>query len=106
MSLFGRIKSAVVGNPVTKEYELGRHVASAGPGLLWKVYSAVKKTTRQVQHCTCMYMYKMYMYMYTTDESQKVCISNSLWDYSYMYMYIQCTVHVQQKNILIYMYQS
>ena len=49
MSFFDRIKSAVVGNPVTKEYEIGRHVASAGPGLLWKVYSAVKKTTRQVQ---------------------------------------------------------
>ena len=54
MSLFGRIKSAVVGNPVTKEYELGRHIASAGPGLMWKVYSATKKTTRQV-YITCMY---------------------------------------------------
>ena len=59
MSLFGRIKSAVVGNPVTKEYELGRHIASAGPGLMWKVYSATKKTTRQVciYYITCMYMY-------------------------------------------------
>ena len=53
MSLFGRIKSAVVGNPVTKEYELGRHVASAGPGLMWKVYHAVKKSTRQVHVYTC-----------------------------------------------------
>ena len=52
MSLFGRIKSAVVGNPVTKEYELGRHIASAGPGLMWKVYSAAKKSTRQVRKCT------------------------------------------------------
>ena len=50
MSLFGRIKSAVVGNPVTKEYEIGRHLASAGPGLLWKVHSGVKKSTRQVQY--------------------------------------------------------
>ena len=48
MSFFDRIKSAVVGNPVTKEYEIGRHIASAGPGLLWKVYTGVKKTTRQV----------------------------------------------------------
>lgn len=47
MSLFGKIKSAVMGNPVTREYELGKHIASAGPGLLWKVHSGVKKTTRQ-----------------------------------------------------------
>ena len=48
MSLFGKIKSAVMGNPVTREYEVGKHVASAGPGLLWKVYTGVKKSTRQV----------------------------------------------------------
>ena len=51
MSFLNRIKSAVVGNPVTKEYELGRHIASAGPGLLWKIYNGVKKSTRQVE-CT------------------------------------------------------
>ena len=50
MSLFGKIKSAVRGNPVTKEFEVGRHVASAGPGLLWKVYNGVKKSTRKVRH--------------------------------------------------------
>ena len=48
MSLFGKIKSAVMGNPVTREYEIGKHVASAGPGLLWKVHNGIKKTTRQV----------------------------------------------------------
>jgi SCY1-like protein 2 len=58
MSLFGRIKSAVVGNPVTKEYELGRHVASAGPGLMWKIYSAHKKTTRQVHTSTSIYTHR------------------------------------------------
>lgn len=47
MSLFGKIKSVVMGNPVTREYELGKHVASAGPGLLWKVHIGFKKTTRQ-----------------------------------------------------------
>ena len=47
MSLFGKIKSAVRGNPVTRDYELGRHIASAGPGLLWKVHSGVKKTSKQ-----------------------------------------------------------
>ena len=48
MSFFGKIKSAVMGNPVTREYEIGRQVASAGPGLLWKVHQAAKKSTRQV----------------------------------------------------------
>ena len=47
MSLFDKIKTAVRGNPVTRDYELDRHIASAGPGLLWKVHSGVKKTTRQ-----------------------------------------------------------
>ncbi|XP_064400390.1 SCY1-like protein 2 isoform X2 [Halichondria panicea] len=47
MSLLGKLKSAVMGNPVTREYELGKHIASAGPGLLWKVYRGIKKTTRQ-----------------------------------------------------------
>ena len=47
MSLFDKIKSAVMGNPVTREYEIVRHVASAGPGLLWKVHSGFKKSSRQ-----------------------------------------------------------
>ncbi len=47
MSIFGKLKSAVMGNPVTREFELGRHVASAGPGLLWKVHSGVKKSSGQ-----------------------------------------------------------
>ena len=56
MSFFGKIKSAVMGNPVTREYEVGRQVASAGPGLTWKVHQAIKKSTRQVcilSVCVC-----------------------------------------------------
>ena len=53
MSLFGRIKSAVMGNPVTREYEIGRHVASAGPGLMWKIHDGIKKSSRQVCVCVC-----------------------------------------------------
>ena len=49
MSLFEKLKTAVLGNPVLKEYELGKHVCSAGPGLLWRVHDGVKKTTRQVR---------------------------------------------------------
>ena len=48
MSLLGKLKTAIKGNPVLKEHEIGKHVASAGPGLLWKVYNGVKKSTQQV----------------------------------------------------------
>jgi len=44
----GNIISGVLpGNPVTRDFEVTAHIASAGPSLLWKVYSAVKKSTRQ-----------------------------------------------------------
>ena len=44
----GNIISGVLpGNPVTREYEVTAHVASAGPGLMWKIYSGYKKTTKQ-----------------------------------------------------------
>ena len=49
MSFFGKIKSAVMRNPVIRDYEIGKQVASAGPGLMWKVHQAVKKSTRQVR---------------------------------------------------------
>ena len=49
MSLLSKIKAAVLGNPVTREYEIGKHIASAGPGLLWKIHHGIKKTTRQVR---------------------------------------------------------
>ena len=48
MSLFGRLKTAIKGNLVLKEYELGKQVASGGPGMLWKIYDAVKRSTKQV----------------------------------------------------------
>lgn len=48
MSFLDKLKSAIKGNPVIKEYDIGKQVASAGPGLLWKVHSATKKSTKQV----------------------------------------------------------
>ncbi|XP_061108574.1 SCY1-like protein 2 [Conger conger] len=41
------VASAVMGNPVTREYEVGRHIASSGPGLCWRIYSGVKNSTKQ-----------------------------------------------------------
>ncbi|EFN76018.1 SCY1-like protein 2 [Harpegnathos saltator] len=42
-----QLSSVLPGNPVTREFEATAHVASAGPGLLWKVYSGYKKSTKQ-----------------------------------------------------------
>lgn len=42
------VTSALPGNPVTREFEVHHHRASAGPGLLWKVYDGIKRTTKQV----------------------------------------------------------
>ncbi len=47
-ALFGSLKNAVLGNPVTREYQVGSQVGSFGPGLLWKVFSGKKKSTGQV----------------------------------------------------------
>ena len=52
MEVFNRLKNTVsgvmMGNPVTREFDVGIHRASAGSGLLWKIYDGVKKTTKQV----------------------------------------------------------
>lgn len=42
-----QLSSVLPGNPVTREYEIITHIASAGPGLLWKIYSGYKKSTKQ-----------------------------------------------------------
>lgn len=54
MDVFNRLRSTVSnlstvlpGNPVTREYEIIKHVGSAGPGLLWKVYQATKRSTKE-----------------------------------------------------------
>ncbi|XP_077400951.1 SCY1-like protein 2 isoform X2 [Vanacampus margaritifer] len=41
------VTSAVMGNPVTREFEVGRHIASAGPGMCWRIYNGTKKSTKQ-----------------------------------------------------------
>ncbi|XP_065830467.1 SCY1-like protein 2 [Oscarella lobularis] len=47
MSVLDKLKTAVRGNPVMREYELQRHIGSGGPSSLWKIYDGVKKSTRQ-----------------------------------------------------------
>lgn len=42
-----QLSSVLPGNPVTREFEATAHVASAGSGLLWKIYSGYKKSTKQ-----------------------------------------------------------
>lgn len=42
-----QLSGVLPGNPVTREFEATAHIGSAGPGLLWKIYSGYKKSTRQ-----------------------------------------------------------
>ncbi|XP_056116404.1 SCY1-like protein 2 [Rhinichthys klamathensis goyatoka] len=39
--------STIMGNPVTREFEVGRHIASGGPGMSWRIYNGTKKSTKQ-----------------------------------------------------------
>ncbi|XP_061495481.1 SCY1-like protein 2 [Rhineura floridana] len=41
------VTSAVMGNPVTREFDVGRHIASGGNGLVWKIFNGTKKSTKQ-----------------------------------------------------------
>ncbi|KAM9312834.1 SCY1-like protein 2 [Gastrophryne carolinensis] len=41
------VTSAVMGNPVTREFDVGKHIASGGNGLAWKIYHGTKKSTKQ-----------------------------------------------------------
>ncbi|CAL4058588.1 unnamed protein product, partial [Meganyctiphanes norvegica] len=42
-----QVSNYLPGNPVTREYEVTAHIASAGPGLYWKIYKGYKKSTKQ-----------------------------------------------------------
>uniref|UniRef100_A0A0A9XT86 SCY1-like protein 2 n=1 Tax=Lygus hesperus TaxID=30085 RepID=A0A0A9XT86_LYGHE len=46
-STVSQLSGVLPGNPVTREYEVTGHIASAGPSLSWKVYSGYKKSTKQ-----------------------------------------------------------
>ncbi|KAM4749546.1 SCY1-like protein 2 [Rhinophrynus dorsalis] len=41
------VTSAVMGNPVTREFDVGKHIASGGNGLAWKIFNGIKKSTKQ-----------------------------------------------------------
>ncbi|XP_063303304.1 SCY1-like protein 2 isoform X1 [Pelobates fuscus] len=41
------VTSAVMGNPVTREFDVGKHIASGGNGLAWKIFNGFKKSTKQ-----------------------------------------------------------
>lgn len=46
-STVSQLSGALPGNPVTREFESSAHVASAGTGLLWKIYKGNKRSTKQ-----------------------------------------------------------
>ncbi|ESO00805.1 hypothetical protein HELRODRAFT_192420 [Helobdella robusta] len=52
MDVLNRLKTVVtnvlpVGNPITIELEIHGHRASGGPGMMWKIYDAVFKSSKQ-----------------------------------------------------------
>lgn len=47
-SVAAQVSQALPGNPIFREYEVHEQVASAGPGLSWKIYSGTKNSTKQV----------------------------------------------------------
>ncbi|KAI1296515.1 SCY1-like protein 2 [Halotydeus destructor] len=46
-STVSNLNSILPGNSLTREFEVSDHICSAGPGLLWKIYAAVKKSTKE-----------------------------------------------------------
>ncbi|GMR32019.1 hypothetical protein PMAYCL1PPCAC_02214, partial [Pristionchus mayeri] len=42
-----QVSNALPGNPLTREYDVGDQIGTAGPGLHWKIYSGKKKSTQQ-----------------------------------------------------------
>lgn len=41
------VSNALPGNPVSREFDLENQVGSSGPGLLWKLYAATKKSSKE-----------------------------------------------------------
>lgn len=56
--------SSLIGNPLSKDFDVKDHVASFGPNLGWKVYNAKKKTTGQV--CMVRPKYREVVFVYRT----------------------------------------
>lgn len=46
-STVSQLSGVLPGNPVTREFDAACHIASSGPGLLWKIYKGYKKSTKQ-----------------------------------------------------------
>ncbi|KAK9731341.1 Protein kinase domain [Popillia japonica] len=46
-STVSQLSGVLPGNPVTREFDASSHIASAGPGLQWKIYRGTKRSTKQ-----------------------------------------------------------
>ncbi|CAI4228738.1 unnamed protein product [Auanema sp. JU1783] len=42
-----QVSNALPGNPLSREYDIGEVIGTAGPGLNWKIFKAIKKSTKQ-----------------------------------------------------------
>jgi len=46
----GSSQALLEGNAITTYFEIGRQTASAGPGFLWKIHDAYRKSDGKVSH--------------------------------------------------------
>ena len=42
--------SSLVGNALTKDFEVGKQVASFGPNQAWRIYAGMKRTNAQIRN--------------------------------------------------------
>lgn len=62
-SVAAQVSNALPGNPVTRDHEVFLQVASAGPMLSWKVYSAQKRSTKKVCKFLCQSSLQVFVFV-------------------------------------------
>uniref|UniRef100_A0A8D8FQB3 SCY1-like protein 2 n=2 Tax=Culex pipiens TaxID=7175 RepID=A0A8D8FQB3_CULPI len=65
-----QISLVLPGNPVTREYDVLKHTASAGRGCVWKIYNGVKKSTRE--EASIFLLEKKQFELYAKDEKEVI----------------------------------
>jgi len=80
MDMFAMIKNSIGGdevNPITKYFDIGQHVASCGPEMVWKIHDAVRlddnKVTGLLKTIPRIYRHKIRAHVKRTSVIMVVC---------------------------------
>uniref|UniRef100_A0A182JHL9 Uncharacterized protein n=1 Tax=Anopheles atroparvus TaxID=41427 RepID=A0A182JHL9_ANOAO len=65
------LSSVFLGNPLTKEYDIAEHIASAGSELVWKIYTGSKRSTKEP--ASIFVFDKKQLELFTKDEREDIC---------------------------------